>query len=152
MHGRRAFFTCVEEKDRPGSIQIIRGDMRENFWDPSPLIGCSTTKIISWQLNTVQRITGWLFVRFFTRWPRPQEKDYGFASNSHQHRVLDAQDATGQPAKQNRKYCISHKARIRQKSSSKLICSGKNTNAILMHSNKRKQKKKPLQSIKRNKT
>ncbi|MFO0116512.1 MAG: hypothetical protein ACK521_02465 [bacterium] len=33
MHGRRAFFTCVEEKDRPGSIQIIRGDMREKIFE-----------------------------------------------------------------------------------------------------------------------
>jgi hypothetical protein len=33
MHNRRAFFTCVEEKDRPGSIQIIRGDMREKIFE-----------------------------------------------------------------------------------------------------------------------
>lgn len=28
MHNRRAIFTCVDEKDRPGSIQVIRGDMQ----------------------------------------------------------------------------------------------------------------------------
>ena len=26
MHNRRAFFTCIDEKDRPGSIQVLRGD------------------------------------------------------------------------------------------------------------------------------
>ena len=28
MHNRRAIFTAVDEKDRPGSIQCIRGDMQ----------------------------------------------------------------------------------------------------------------------------
>lgn len=28
MHNRRAFFTAVDEKDRPGSIQCIRGDLQ----------------------------------------------------------------------------------------------------------------------------
>jgi hypothetical protein len=28
MHGRRAIFTCIDEKDRPGSLQVIRGDLQ----------------------------------------------------------------------------------------------------------------------------
>jgi hypothetical protein len=27
MHNKRAFLTCIDEKDRPGSIQVLRGDI-----------------------------------------------------------------------------------------------------------------------------
>jgi WD40 repeat protein len=33
MQGRKAFFVCVEEKDRPGSIQVIRGDLSEKVFE-----------------------------------------------------------------------------------------------------------------------